>query len=264
VPPVDWRAVTVRAARAAMVLAAVGLAAVALRGWLMTTPGLEVRHVEWRGLEHADVARLEAALDLRGRNLLAADLESARGRLLAEAWVAEVSLVRVPPQGLRVTVTERVPVAVEPSAASDRLLAGDGTVLEPGGTARARVPRLLGVAASPAGEVAARRLGVRTLLSVREAAPGLFGLITSLDVSARDRLVVSAVGQPPIWVSGPQSATEVVEYLRRAEGLARSVGRISHVDCRWRHRLFLGRSQEVPDPRRGRDHSSRKSSRKVG
>ncbi len=91
---------------------------------------LHVREIEVSGASHlsrTDVVRLSGLSDRT--NVLWVDTSAAVRRLESDPWIARASVDRQLPFGLRITVTERTPVAVLNEGDRRVLIAGDGTPL---------------------------------------------------------------------------------------------------------------------------------------
>jgi hypothetical protein len=234
-------AAMLRIAVAALVLAAPPLLAWGAWTWLTRTPGLAVRSVAISGVVNASQQELVARSGAVGRNVFALDLADVRQRLLSDPWIADASVRRALPHGLRVAVVERAPAALEQGADSLRVLDGEGRVLAEGVAAGAfPLPVLTGIDAAAEDERAARReLGARTLAALHETAPSLFARAESLDVSQAERLVLTARDAPPLWLSGPASADEAAAWSRRENGIVQAIDRAAWVDARWRDRLYV-------------------------
>ena len=105
-----------------------------------------LEHVSARGLSRVPVEEIAAALGVeRDTPLIDLDVAAVEARLAAHPWVAEASAARVPPSSLRVSVRERVPLAVTEAGHPARLHAVDetGTAFAPASSED--VSRLLAV-----------------------------------------------------------------------------------------------------------------------
>ena len=95
------------------------------------SPLLDVDHVRITGVQHLDAATVASAASVRpGAPLLRVDTGAVAARVERLPWVASATVSRALPGTLRITVTERVPVAwVRRDDAHVALLAVDGTVI---------------------------------------------------------------------------------------------------------------------------------------
>jgi cell division protein FtsQ len=155
-PPADRRiaerrkaivAARVRRRRRVLGWALVGLTLAAGVGYLVRTPlfGLSAVRVEGttRTLARAEVV---AASQVRvGEPYLGLDLAAIRARVAALPRVASVRVARDYPSSLRITVTERPPVASVSAGSMFWLVAADGTVLDAAGRRPADLPYVAGV-----------------------------------------------------------------------------------------------------------------------
>lgn len=115
--------------RAAAVVAAVAVVLIAC-AWLYNSDLFRITSVEVVGTEH--VSR-EAVLALASvppdATLLRFPADEVATRVETDPWVASVAVSRVFPSGMRIRVTERVPVAVVDAGASFMLIDGGGVVI---------------------------------------------------------------------------------------------------------------------------------------
>jgi cell division protein FtsQ len=125
------------------------LAAIALAAgvaWLIRTPlfGLSaVRVSGTQAVTHAEV--LEASRVRIGEPYMGLDLAAIGDRVAALPRVAAVRVARDYPSSLRITVTERPPVASISGGSVYWLVAADGTVLDAAGRRPADLPYVAGV-----------------------------------------------------------------------------------------------------------------------
>jgi cell division protein FtsQ len=137
------------------------LAAIALSAgvaWLIRTPlfGLGAVRIDGtRAVAEAEV--LEASKVRIGEPYLGLDLAAIRDRVAALPRVAAVRVSRDYPSSLRITVTERPPVASVSSGSVYWLVAADGTVLDAAASRPADLPYVARVPL-PAGVAAGTRL----------------------------------------------------------------------------------------------------------
>jgi len=85
-------------------------------------------------------------------SLLFLDAEAARARLMANPWIADAAVLKLYPDRLQISVTERQAFALWQKDGSVSVIAADGTVLEPFVEDRYRgLPLLVGKGAARAG-----------------------------------------------------------------------------------------------------------------
>ena len=155
-PPADRRiaerrkailAARVRRRRRILGWALVGLALAAGVAYLIRTPLFGLSAVRVTGTQAVPRAEVLAASQVRsGEPYLGLDLVAIRDRVAALPRVAAVRVTRDYPSTLRITVTERPPVASVSAGGLYWLVAADGTVLD---AAAGRPPDLPYVASVP-------------------------------------------------------------------------------------------------------------------
>jgi cell division protein FtsQ len=100
-----------------------------------------------RQLTERDVLSLAGVTERT--SLLFLDVDAARARLTASPWIAEASVHKFYPGGLRIEITEREPFALWQKDAKVSVIAADGTVLAPLGDRRLAVlPLVVGPGAA--------------------------------------------------------------------------------------------------------------------
>ena len=140
------------------------------------------RGVEVVGASHLSRAEIVATAEVsRQTNVLWFDQGAVEARLEDEPWIASADVAVSLPWTIRITVVERVPVAVASDGVGEILVAGDGTALGParraGGLPRIRLPvapTFEGLHTSPAPAAAA----------IGAMAPDLRDRLTSITVLA--------------------------------------------------------------------------------
>ncbi|GAA5168022.1 hypothetical protein GCM10023321_61530 [Pseudonocardia eucalypti] len=138
-----------------------------------------------------DPAKVRAAAGVTaGTPLLAVDLENVKRRVAKVSEVASVDAGRRWPNTLRVTVTERTPVALASSSTGPRLVDGTGLAYQAAPAQRPGLPRLAADRVAPGDPATLAGLAV----------------LTSLNPALREKLQV-------VEVAGPSAVT-----LRMADG----------------------------------------------
>jgi cell division protein FtsQ len=233
--------------------ARVGAVAVLLlgSGWyvqdVMTSgEAFRVTEIQPIGTVRLSVGEVEALLHgLRGRNIVLADLEAWRRRLLASPWVRDASLRRALPGRIEVRITERVPMAV--AHAGDVLLLIDeqGEIVDEYGPRYGAldlpiVEGLLGKGPVTAAPPDPARVAVvaDALQSLGDA--GLLGRISQLDVTDVRNVSVLLSGDPVLLKVGHEKFAERVQaYLDMQERLAQMVQGVEWVDLRFENRVYV-------------------------
>jgi cell division protein FtsQ len=156
------------------VAAIVGVVVVVLAGaWAaLHSPVLAARHVTVIGAIHTGVGPVEAAVGLTGQPLVDVNPGRVAARVEALPWVAHATVTRHWPDGITVTVVERVPEAVVGSGHGAVVVDRSGHVLGPAPVGSPGLPVLTApVTPGPPGSVLGAGAGPG--LSVLAAVPPL-------------------------------------------------------------------------------------------
>jgi cell division protein FtsQ len=115
--------------------------------------GFRIAAVSLTGQKEVSRAEVLAIAGVTGRvSLLFLDAEAARTRLMANPWIADAAVLKLYPDRLRISVTEREAFALWQKDGNVSVIAADGTVLEPFIEDRYRnLPLLVGNGAERAG-----------------------------------------------------------------------------------------------------------------
>jgi cell division protein FtsQ len=256
-----------------IVLARVVVAAVlvAAAAWwcavaVLRAPALRIDRVGVSGNVHLSTGEVVALLDgLKGRNILFADLEAWRQKVLASPWVAEATLRRALPRSVEVQVIERRPLAISRVGGELFLIDEDGGVIDEYGPRYAEfdLPILDGLSPGGGADAAAnlRRVGLaaRLLHDVRRK-PELARRISQIDVSdPKDAIVIVDQDTARVRLGDEQFAERLQSYLEMANALRDRVPAIDYVDLRFGERWVVGSQGQAtpaaaqrPPPRRAR------------
>lgn len=210
-----WRRVLVLTALAAVLVAI---------GWLVWfSDVLAVRqvHVDGAPTDREQPVRAAAAVTA-GIPLARVDLEAAAMRVERLAWVDDARAERDWPHGVRIVVTERIPVAVLAEADTYRALDGEGVVFDDLEEPPAGLPLVQGdelERATRDGESGARDDALQGVASVVEALDESVATeVDHLEVASLDAIVlVLSSGQRVEWGSAEDSAlkSDVLRTLMR-------------------------------------------------
>ena len=251
---------------------AVILGYTSVRGLALVTesPALRIRQIAVGGhrqLSAADVVAGAGAL--RGQNIVRADLEAARRRLLDSPWIADATLRRQLPSTIEIQIVERRPVALARLARGGlQLVAADGTVLGPAAaiTAGLDLPIADGLVAVPGRAFAAPGAGfgiparvepdraglVGRLVDELRREDGLLPLLSQVDVSdAEDAVVLLGDDPARVHLGDRDFARRVRAYRDLAPTLLQHVDAIDTADVRYDGRVFVRPARGRPAPRTG-------------
>jgi cell division protein FtsQ len=239
----SWR----RLVPALMLGALIGYGLYRAAGLLRAADAFTVTRITVEGTQRMSRGEVLALLHgLRGRNMLTADLEAWRRRLLVSPWVADAVLRRVFPGTVAVIVAEREPLAIGRVGGGLYLIDRRGTIIDEFGPTYAEfdLPIVDGLSAA-AGNGGTLVDETRALLAARLLAdvqrhPELAKRISQIDVSdPRDAVVIVNGDAALIRVGDDRFAERVQSYLDLAARLRESVPRIDYVDLRFGDRVYV-------------------------
>ena len=240
-------AVVWRHLRRVIVLLVVGYAAYRAFDLVLTASPLQVGRFVVRGNARLSNGEVQALLDeLRGENILLADLEASRSRLLESPWVADVGLRRVLPGTIEVFVSERRPAGLCRLGDDLFLVDREGVIIDRFGPQYAEfdLPIIDGLVRSPEGarptidparaELAARV--IESLATRRELARR----ISQIDVrDVRDAVVLLDGDSALLHLGDDRFLERLQAYLDLAPALRERVPEIDYVDLRFEERLYV-------------------------
>jgi cell division protein FtsQ len=242
-----WKRLAASAARGVLLLGLSLYAVVRGASLVTAAPALEIRSIAVHGarqLETADV--LNRVGGLRGQNIVLADLDRARAKLLEWAWVRDASFRRVLPSTVEIAIVEREPIGLGRIGERLFLVAADGTMLGSHSPrhAEADLPLIDGlhVGPSPRGlfvDDERAGLAAKVIAAVRRA-PDLSGRLSQVDVSdAEDAVVLLEDDSARVHLGQEQFAERLRSYLELAPALRARVAAIDSVDLRYEARVFV-------------------------
>lgn len=209
---------------------------------------LSVRTFRVSGTQRISQGEVLAVLDgLQGQNILTADLNEWRRRLLGSPWVGRATLRRVLPGTIEVEIAERHPIGIGRLNGQLYLVDDRGVVIDEYGPEYAEfdLPIIDGLASDPKDggplvEEARAELVVR-LLSALEAKPELARRISQIDVhNPRDAVVLLDRDPALLRLGSEQFLERLQAYLEIAQVLRQSVSNIDYVDLRFGDRVYVG------------------------
>ena len=189
------------------------------------------------------VALLEG---LSGQNMLTADLESWRRKLLDSPWVADAGIRRVFPGTVAVAISERQPLGI--GRINDTLYLVDhrGTVIDEYGPNYAEfdLPIIDGLAAHAAADGLlvdeTRAMLVGRLLSDLARRPDLAKRVSQIDVTdAHDAVLVLKNDTVLVRVGDGDFIARLQAYLDLAPTLRDRIPDIDYVDLRFDERVYV-------------------------
>ena len=102
------------------------------RDWAANIAGVHIGSVALSGNHHLTREEVLAIAGITGRtSLLFLDVGQARERLKENPWIADATLLKLYPRELQISIKERAAFALWQKNGAVRVIADDGTVLEP-------------------------------------------------------------------------------------------------------------------------------------
>jgi cell division protein FtsQ len=214
---------------------------------LMSSDAITVSRITVAGNARMSKGEVLALLEgLRGANMLGADLETWRTRLLTSPWVADAAIRRVFPGTLAVTVTERQPLGI--GRINDNLYLVDqrATIIDEYGPnyAELDLPIIDGLASPAPGDgllidTSRAYLAGRLLVDLHRR-PELARRISQIDVSdVRDAIVILKDDTTLLRVGDERFVDRLQSYLDLAPALRERVPAIDYVDLRFDERVYV-------------------------
>lgn len=251
-----WRFWRWRAVAATIV---VGLAFYSAHRAVAVVVGLKIFHVEHiaiRGNHRLSNGEVLALLHgLRGRSILAVDLEEWRRAVLNSPWVADAAFRRTLPSTVDVTIQERIALGIGRINGGLYLVDDRGAVIDEYGPSYADldVPIIDGLSSAPGDEASDvyRAMLARSLLDALRVR-NMAGQISQIDVSDARNAVVLLEGDPTLIRLGNERFVERLQsYFEMAPALRERVPAIDYVDLRFDKRVYVRPSREGTPPPAG-------------
>jgi cell division protein FtsQ len=208
-------------------------------------PLLRVDRIVIQGNERLASGAVLAALNgLRGENMLWADLDAWRDRLLNVPWVRDASFRRALPSTIEVSVSEHEPIAIGRISNQLFLIDERGGVIDEYGTTYADLdlPIVDGLAAPKGGESLDTRHGelAARVIEALGAKPSLARRLSQVDVTNPHNAAVILSGDPTlIYIGEDRILPRLESYLGLAAALRERVADIDYVDLRFENRIYV-------------------------
>jgi cell division septal protein FtsQ len=242
-----WRKLVMPLVRYGLLVAAAGY--VLYRGSTVAAHArlLQIDRIVVRGNERLSNGEVLALLNgLRGENLVRADLNRWRARLLASSWVRDADLRRSLPSTVEVLVWERQPAMVGRVNGEMYLVDERGTMIDRYGPQYADLdlPIVDGLAPAPTvdgsivdegrAELASR------VISALKATPDLARRLSQIDVADLHNATIIVTGDPALIELGDDHFLQRLQaYLDVSSALRERVPNIDSVDTRFDDRIYV-------------------------
>jgi cell division septal protein FtsQ len=242
----SWRERWPLIARVVVVLSIVGYGGYRAADAAFSSDALTVSRITVAGNSRMSRGEVLAMLDgLRGTNLLTADLDGWRRKLLAAPWVADAAMRRVFPGTVAVVVSERQPLGIGRINDSLYLIDQRATIIDEYGPnyAELDLPIIDGLAASSADGLLvdeSRAALAGRLLTDLQHRPDLGKRVSQIDVTDLHDVVVILKGDTTLVRIGDEHFTDRIQtYLDLAPALRERVPVIDYVDLRFDERVYV-------------------------
>jgi cell division protein FtsQ len=213
--------------------------------FVTTTPLLRIDQIRADGNHRLSAQAIDAMLkDLRGENILFADLDAWRARLTQSPWIEDASFRRSLPSTIDVFIRERAPVAI--GRIGDRMYLVDerGASIDEYGPEYGTLdlPIVDGFVrgdASAAANAARGALAAKLIVALRQK-PAIAGRLSQVDVSDVHNVTILLNDDPAELRVGDSHFLERVEsYLSLSETLRARIPEIDYVDLRFDGRVYV-------------------------
>jgi len=258
-----WRSVAVVVAKYGVLLALVVVAATRVSSFMSTSPLLRIDHIVMSGNQRVPAEAMSALLGgLHGENILSADLDAWRSRLLASPWIADASFKRALPSTLEVMVRERTPIAIGRKGGQLYLVDERGAAIDAYGPQYANLdlPIVDGFGAGKGDEPADAARGAtaaRLIMALRQK-PAIAERLSQVDVADVHNVTILLNDDSAELRVGDDHFLERVEsYLSLSTALHQRVPEIDYVDLRFDGRVYVRPLGKAGGARGGRPKVSR-------
>jgi cell division protein FtsQ len=221
---------------------------------------LQVDRIAVHGNERLSKGEVLAVLNgLRGQNLLWADLDAWRAKLLASPWVRDASLRRSLPSTVEVVISERSPIGIGRFNGDMYLIDERGVVIDQYGPQYSDfdLPIVDGLAVHADGEGptddARAELAARVITALASK-PAIGKRLSQVDVTDLHNAMVILNGDTAVIQLGDDQFLPRLEaYLDLAQALHERVADIDYVDLRFDDRIYVRPTRaEKNSKRKGR------------
>jgi cell division protein FtsQ len=240
-----WRTVLVCLVKYGTLSVVLALLAARAMAFLQQSPLLQVSRIEPSGNQRISAEEVRSVLaGLHGENILFADLDAWRTRLLASPWVRDASFRRSLPSSIEVVVQERTPIAIGRMGNQLYLVDERGAAIDEYGPRYSNLdlPIVDGFGSKTKDQTAddARgALAARLIMALRQK-PAVAGRLSQVDVSDVHNVSILLNDDPAELRVGEDHFLDRVEsYLSLSSALHERVPDIDYVDLRFDGRVYV-------------------------
>jgi cell division protein FtsQ len=221
---------------------------------------LRIDRIQVRGNERLSQGEVMAALNgLRGENVIWADLDAWRKRLLRHPWVRDAAFRRSLPSTVDVVISERIPIGVGRINGEMYLVDERGVIIDQYGPQHADLdlPIIdgLSVRSTEDGTMTdeARAELAGRVISALKTRPAIAKRLSQVDVSdLHNASVILNDDGAVIRLGDDQFVHRLESYLDLAAALRERVADIDYVDLRFDDRIYVRPLSAPSSSRRGR------------
>lgn len=208
---------------------------------------LQVRHIRVHGNVKLTEGAVQASIrELKGANILTANMTHYRGMLMKSPWVSDVAIRRVLPSTVDVFVSERRPFGLCRLGTQLYLIDRDGTVMDEFGPQYAEfdLPIVDGLVRAPRKgkatiDEARAELAARVVDAIQNNAE-LQKRVSQIDVTdLHDAVVLLDDDGALLHVGEEKFEQRLQSYLEIADALRERIPEIDYVDLRFDERLYV-------------------------
>lgn len=239
------RTVAIATLKYGLLLTLFGAAAVQTTTFLSTSPTLQISTIQPIGTERVSPDAVVGLLaGLRGENILRADLDVWRSKLLESPWIREATFRRSLPSTIQVLVQERTPIAV--GRMNGRLFLVDerGATIDEYGPQYASLdlPIVDGFSEKGAdkdGDASRGAMAARLIMALRQK-PTVASRLSQVDVTNLHNVTILLNNDTAeLRVGDDHFLARVESYLSLSDALRQRVPEIDYVDLRFDGRVYV-------------------------
>lgn len=218
-----------------------------IKVFVLQMPVLSIDRVIVRGNVHLSTDEALSLVDgLHGENIFRTDLEQCRNALLASPWVKDATLRIVIPSTIKISISERVPMALGRIDGHLYLIDDQARLIAEYGTEYTHfdLPVIDGLLRETSnGQVVIddqrSHLTMRVMNDL-ETQPRIVGRVSQIDVSNPSNVVVILDDDEALIHLGVnQFAERLRSYLEMVTALREKVPHIDYVDLRFGNRVYV-------------------------
>lgn len=228
-----------------VLLTLLGAAAVRTTTFLSTSQTLQISTIQPIGAERVSPETVVGLLaGLRGENILRADLDVWRSKLLESPWIREVTFRRSLPSTIQVLVQERTPIAVGRIAGRLYLVDERGATIDEYGPQYASLdlPIVDGFSdkgADKDADAARGAMAARLIMALRQK-PTVASRLSQVDVTdLHNATILLNNDTAELRVGDDHFLARVESYLTLSDALRQRVPEIDYVDLRFDGRVYV-------------------------